>query len=237
MTINEIYGLMANPSALTDRTLQELRQIVADFPYFHAARILYLKNLAVTEDIRFGIDLKKMAIHIPDRMKLYELIEHAAVATVQDNVKKDSKFSLIEDFLAKSGGDSSDELIYDSPLSSDYADTLLDEDDYDDETQTRYHHSNALPPELVPLSKKGDDQTEIEDDTEKKSDEPQKNFKPSDDSYFTETLAYIYIRQKRYDKALEIIRKLNLRNPEKNLYFADQIRFLEKLIKYTKNDK
>ena len=52
----------------------------------------------------------------------------------------------------------------------------------------------------------------------------------SEESYFTETLAKIYVRQQRYDKALEIIKKLNLKYPKKNAYFADQIRFLEKLI-------
>ena len=31
-------------------------------------------------------------------------------------------------------------------------------------------------------------------------------------------------------KALEIIKRLNLNFPKKNAYFADQIRFLEKLI-------
>ena len=51
-----------------------------------------------------------------------------------------------------------------------------------------------------------------------------------DDSYFTETLAKIYIKQRRYSKALEIIRKLNLKYPKKSIYFADQIRFLEKLV-------
>ena len=51
-----------------------------------------------------------------------------------------------------------------------------------------------------------------------------------DDGYFTETLAKIYIKQHRYEKALEIIKKLSLNYPKKNAYFADQIRFLEKLI-------
>lgn len=51
-----------------------------------------------------------------------------------------------------------------------------------------------------------------------------------DNSCFTETLAKIYIKQHRYDKALEIIKKLSLNYPKKNAYFADQIRFLEKLI-------
>ena len=50
------------------------------------------------------------------------------------------------------------------------------------------------------------------------------------EEYFTETLARIYIKQGRYSKALEIIQRLSLQFPKKNAYFADQIRFLEKLI-------
>ena len=52
----------------------------------------------------------------------------------------------------------------------------------------------------------------------------------TDEGFFTETLARIYIKQGQYSKALEIIKRLNLNFPKKNVYFADQIRFLEKLI-------
>lgn len=52
----------------------------------------------------------------------------------------------------------------------------------------------------------------------------------TENDFFTETLASIYIKQKRYDKALEIIRLLYLKFPNKNVYFADQIRYLEKLL-------
>ena len=51
-----------------------------------------------------------------------------------------------------------------------------------------------------------------------------------EDPFLTESLAKIYIKQRRYSKALEIIKKLSLKYPKKNAYFADQIRFLEKLI-------
>lgn len=46
----------------------------------------------------------------------------------------------------------------------------------------------------------------------------------------SESLAKIMIRNHNYSKALEIISELNLNNPEKSAYFADQIRFLKKLI-------
>ncbi len=52
-----------------------------------------------------------------------------------------------------------------------------------------------------------------------------------DDIFFTQTLANIYIKQKKYNRAYEIIKRLSLNYPEKNTYFADQLSFLEKLIK------
>ena len=45
------------------------------------------------------------------------------------------------------------------------------------------------------------------------------------------------LSKKRYLEALEIIEKLNLNYPKKNAYFADQIRFLEKVIINNKNKK
>lgn len=83
----------------------------------------------------------------------------------------------------------------------------------------------TLPLISMPISV-NDDQAEGEE--EEKSEDCV--VEREDDSYFTETLAKIYIKQHRYEKALEIIKKLSLNYPKKNAYFADQIRFLEKLI-------
>lgn len=57
----------------------------------------------------------------------------------------------------------------------------------------------------------------------------------------TESLAKIYIKKGRYAKAFEIIHSLSLNYPEKSCYFADQLRFLHKLMLIqelqTKNNK
>ena len=60
---------------------------------------------------------------------------------------------------------------------------------------------------------------------------------PGNDGFLTETLAKIYIKQKKYEQALAIIRQLSLNFPKKSVYFADQIRFLELLILNEKNKK
>ncbi|MCQ2065910.1 MAG: hypothetical protein MJY66_08665 [Bacteroidaceae bacterium] len=62
------------------------------------------------------------------------------------------------------------------------------------------------------------------------SDDMEERESPSSDSCYTETLARVYLKQHRYDKALEIIRALYLNFPNKSIYFADQIRYLEKLV-------
>ena len=53
---------------------------------------------------------------------------------------------------------------------------------------------------------------------------------PASHSALSESLAKIYIKRRQYERAHEIISELSLKNPEKSIYFADQLRFLKKLI-------
>ncbi|MDE5704623.1 hypothetical protein [Muribaculum sp.] len=52
----------------------------------------------------------------------------------------------------------------------------------------------------------------------------------SEQGLLSESLAKFFIKQRRYAKAYEIISNLSLKFPEKSRYFADQLRFLQKLI-------
>ncbi|MBD5341457.1 MAG: hypothetical protein HDR94_07775 [Bacteroides sp.] len=57
--------------------------------------------------------------------------------------------------------------------------------------------------------------------------------KSSEEPSLSESLAKMMIKNGNYQKAIEIITEISLNNPKKSVYFADQIRFLKKLIKYT----
>lgn len=51
-----------------------------------------------------------------------------------------------------------------------------------------------------------------------------------DSHKLAESLAKVMVKNGNYRKALEIITDLSLKNPKKSIYFADQMRFLRKLI-------
>lgn len=54
--------------------------------------------------------------------------------------------------------------------------------------------------------------------------------KEPEEEFLTETLAGIYIKQGRFQKALDIMNRIHENNPEKSPFYDDQKRFLEKLI-------
>lgn len=54
---------------------------------------------------------------------------------------------------------------------------------------------------------------------------------------FTETLARIYIKQGKYERAYQIIDRLYKQHPQKSAFYIDQLRFLEKLMLNEKKRK
>ena len=260
MTCTELYEWMANPDLMTKSSLPELRQMIDEYPYFHAARMLYLKNLSVLQDVRLDKELKKMAVYIPDRRQLYLLINNRPPTDYRpskpkqpNESKTEMALQLVEEALpADDAPDENDfvSTLVSKPISpvmatSDYANWLAQHAEdipNEDGADNRLKHqdlidsfiaieSNQLAQRLSVTNENktpessNEDQTSIFDPMDKSS---------LDDSYFTETLARVYVGQKRYDKALEIIRVLSLKYPKKNSYFADQIRYLEKIINIKK---
>ncbi|MDR0657655.1 MAG: tetratricopeptide repeat protein [Mediterranea sp.] len=239
---------MAHPEELDKDTLYKLRTLLTRYPYSQSLRLLYLKNLYLLHDIAFGAELRKSAFYVADRRVLFYLIEgdkyqlsghkrESSVAQVQqEEPGLDRTLSLIDAFL----------------MSAPETDALQDRLDYTIDYMASLPVSaeesghDALPPlrgqdlidEFIAKAESGPSMKlkPLDEEEEAALERPSFAYSEEDeeDTCFTETLARIYIKQRRYPKALEIIKKLSLKYPKKNAYFADQIRFLEKLIINTK---
>ena len=246
MMQQRIYEWIQHPELLNRETLYELRTLLARYPYFQTARLLYLKNLFLLHDITFGEELRKAALYIANRRSLFTLVEgdrrtlkaleHLKVA--DDTPGVDRTLSLIDAFLSTLPEEPAAPGIITLPVeaATDYTAYLMQ--DTPEESKPADEGPKMKGQEWIDnFLERSEEQPLIssvveddEDETEVKIEE-----ESEDESYFTETLAKIYVKQQRYSKALEIITRLNLKYPEKNAYFADQIRFLEKLIINTKS--
>ena len=228
---------ISHPEKLDRETLYELRMLVRKYPYFDVARLLMLKNLYVLHDIEFGKELRTAALYLKNRLPLFELISgydyRDVKETIPDNISVDRTISLIDAFLDTLPTEKLS-LEAEGAAAVDYVSAYLKKETVAGTAVPALRGQDIIDEFLangnerivLDLNSGVDDTTQLNQDVR---EEP-----VVENSFFTETLANIYIKQGKYEKALEIIKRLCLEYPNKNRYFADQIRFLEKIIKYTK---
>ena len=253
MNVEDLYHLMEKSSPMSVETLLDLRKIVNDYPTFQVAKILYLRNLAELNEKDFTSELERLIVSLPDRKKVFQLIEGEKYqldiqTQMNEHSQTDDSFSLVDAFLSDKEHEtiSTDNTVLFQPsASSDYMFWSLSESGKTEEEEHKQDRQ-LLHQDLIDsfiekdqqrVPGRGLDMQEVSPEAEipesvRNLDE--ENANSLEDSCLTETLARIYIKQKRYNKALQIIKNLSLKYPEKNVYFADQIRFLEKLIINTK---
>ena len=216
--IEEVKGLAATTEG--EVTRQWLERAEQDAPYSVLPALLYLEHNGVkgNEDV-----LARLAISFPDRHALGLLLidrfldnygktspgEVEAISRAIFNPQPDYADVLAaqekeEGGIPPSKGDSQDELI----------NQFIAE-------QMQLSEQAAQAPVTTPIDDK--EKAEI---AEESIDNPTQN----DDSMLSESLAKMYISRHKYSQALEIIKRLSLKYPEKSIYFADQIRFLTKLV-------
>lgn len=245
----DIAHYFNHPEDLNKETLYELRSLIALYPFYQPARILLLKNLFLLHDATFDEELRRATVYITDRRVLFDLVEAAHYQLVSQNEKatkakannqeekkeeeNDRTVSLIDNFLEQIPQESKEETETKrkptpADATIDYVAFLLQSEEEKKE-ETPELKGQSLIDNFI--NNKGGNFT-LQEETEYQPEETEEaeDIEIEDNGYFTETLARIYIKQGRYSKALEIIQRLNLVYPKKNRYFADQIRFLEKLI-------
>ncbi len=82
MNITDFYNYLNKPELLTTSSLKELEEVIERYPYFQAARMLYLKNLHLLHDDRFQVTLTQTSMYMPNRRVLYHFIHGLTEETV-----------------------------------------------------------------------------------------------------------------------------------------------------------
>ena len=260
------YQYLHHPELLDDRSLEDIDEILSEYPYFQSARLLKIKNLSNQGSIGYDRELKRVAIWVTDRSKLFHLLDHRVLLLV-DEYKEPTPLEL---------------KLENQPLTLDFS-ALTEVTAFDSESKLRITE-DELNDELSQLIMSGsahassffnvDDKVDLQDfvktfkkqkpnetsssdkiatneDRRKKLidtfiiDQPRiaqkENSKiepeifqqislKEDAELITDTLAKIYINQGKYDKAILAYEKLSLKYPEKNSYFAGQIKKIKELI-------
>lgn len=241
MDKSDFIRFITDNGKLDEDTLLELEKLMCEYPYFQSARLLLAKNRYAINREEFDKDLQKTAIFCADRSQLFYLI----------NGDRYGQF-----FLQGKASDDPTQALLDS-----YLDGFLTEDQQPEGLENivsvdylAYLHrmEREMPLGTHEMEEKELKHHEIIDRFLEKAEAHEIAFPPfisepeqtertveelQGDGFLTEILAKIYIKQKKYKQALEIIKQLSLNFPKKSVYFADQIRFLELLILNEKNKK
>jgi len=214
MNKKNFIKILQQPEKLSKKELLFLQEISDEFPYFQPSRAIYLKSLAENEDIKFKKHLKRTAIYSRDRKILFDFIKN--IQNQNDKVffnKNEITSALVENKISDSIEISEQNSFVDWLKLSN-----LKPIDRSKETQAVDKFISKKPKIRV-------ESNETQSDNDKNDDLANQS------GFMTETLANLYLNQKNYEKAIQSYKILILKFPEKNSYFADQIKKIKKLKK------
>ncbi len=249
MNCSEYINILQNSESIDTFKTQQLEEIIYEFPYFQSARAILLKGLNKTNSYKYNPSLKKTAAYTVDRKVLFNFITSPIFAVKKNKETKNSKTIEPIEVLHKKTTDT----ILDENLKSEKrpikGTEILEIGKPIQFNSTEPHSFNEwmqlITQKTITRKEKKLDKFSIIDTfikTNPKIKAIDKNVKNIDispesstenNSLMTETLAKVYLEQKKYENAIKAYHILSLKYPEKSGFFADRI----KAIKILQNNK
>jgi len=250
MSPETLKNWIETPGLMDRHSQSDLKLLLRNYPCFAAAQVLLLKVMEQEGDLNFSEELFKTSLMVPNRKALYYFMKELPYPPQADSTSGQSDFGLVDQFLEEYADDG-EQLRVDMPdyfqLNFQASGQATGEFDRQDDPVAGRHAPLGKHEEPSGSRPEKQEEQDIIDkflsqpaehiQIDKSYEEQVPEIAPVDaypESSFTETLAKIYLKQGKYEKALEIFNKLLLKYPEKSIYFADQMRFLEKLIHHLK---
>ncbi len=258
MRREKFIEFMRHPEKVGTDDLQELEALVSHYPYFQAARMLYLKVLYLQAGTRFRHELKISTVHITDHKRLLHYLNLLPGTHLREVRASSCDISLESgEYMGNRPSDGTIEnqddaiqiSLYDRelrPVNSgtedlEGTDNMLENSDVVSSGYSFFDEKN-FSTAGNPVNMKDKNSQLIDDFIESNPGMPKttaatENIRdlseenPYDkDELFTETLAKIYTKQKLYEKAIATYIKLSLKYPEKSVYFANRIEKIKEFI-------
>lgn len=256
MNVQEFYALVNKENSPNEAMSEELRMLVEKYPYFQAGLFIYLKSLYISPSIEdFTPELQRLSPFVLDRKALFyyifsEQYSRFRIEGGKNELNKDRTSVLLDAFFESlDEGSKGKQLEYSinnaSMASLDYFSFLESAESIKKEgkTEIKLKHQDVIDSFISKVEEEGNSlkiklsKDDLDDSDDLPKPPPNEISYDDDDIFFSETLANIYIKQRKFQKAFEIIERLSLNYPEKNIYFADQLAFLEKLIINSQKNK
>jgi hypothetical protein len=212
MTKKEFIQLVQNPDVVEPSHSRDLKEMVAKYPYFFQARLLWLKTLKMSDDVQTAPEITRTALYSHDHRWLYfYLYPEMRPEPAQTSKPREERFSgSYFDMLHAAEAEGVDAKLSLKKIAEQLKASRA-QMQIQDPLKAEPEKSESKPARVV--------QVPVPD-----------YFPVTDHETNHEEKARVLIREKKYQEALEILKHLYLINPKKSIYFADQIRFLEKII-------
>jgi len=234
-------SILKNPELSNQEQTNELKTLIESYPYFQSARSLFLKGLKNQDSFKYNNELKVTAAYTSDRTVLFDFITSPSFNFVKNSISHELEKAILinpvidslEKKLAKElpennlnigkplSFSNSEKRSFSEWLKLSSVKSIIREPSVRDKMISKSSIIDQFiekKPKLKPVIKS--DNIIVSD---------LKN--ESTNSLMTETLAKVYLEQKKYENAIQAYKILSLKYPEKSGFFADQIKRIQTLQK------